>query len=371
MYSPDLAGRSTLATGQIGYRNGQGTRNARGVDLRKRWHGFCFCVGMTSTSAFSSESVAGHERTRVAQHIARAEHAARARPPRALGSLQRLVRALLLEELASYRRRARFPRNDVCRQRTPLFVDRHGTRCAMAHLLELGGERALVEKIRTTRNGARIAELADEPRLLAWLAAAGLTVSEAAAIQPAYCFQGPPTCVCSAGYTGYADKPPAVLTVIEGTLERESSDSSTVFVKISKVHGAPSDFAVGDTVSAHSPDIPPEDELLTMLIPLRTEGARDAASDELEAIPLYDDVHECRRASGRPLSLDKDRFIAALLSADCPRTLASYGPEWKRPRCRDGCSTQPGTNGDLLGSAMILLSLLATMSLRRLRSRRA
>jgi hypothetical protein len=328
---------------------------------------------MTYSYPVDAESVSGHERARVAQHIARAEQAARARPPRGLGGLQRLVRALLLAELAGYRRGGRFPHNDVSRQRTPLFVDRHGTRCAMAHLLELGGEHALVEKIRTTRNEARIAELADEPRLLAWLAAAGLSVSEAAAIQPEYCFLGPPTCVCSAGDTGHAGQPAGVLTVIEGKLERESADGSTAFVKITKLHGAASAFAVGDLVSASSPGNAPQgDASLTMLIPLRSHVARDAASDQLEAIPLYDDTFACGRASGGPLPLDKDRFIGALLSADCPQTLRAYGPEWKRQPCGEaGCSTQPGTHGDMLGSAMILLSLLASMSLRRLRSSRA
>ena len=44
----------------------------------------------------------------------------------------------------------------------------------MAHLLELGGEGALVERIARERNHARVRELVDEPRLLAWLEAAGL-----------------------------------------------------------------------------------------------------------------------------------------------------------------------------------------------------
>ena len=57
----------------------------------------------------------------------------------------------------------------------PYFVDAKGVRCAMAHLLEAGGERELVQRIARERNNAFVRDLADESRLLAWLAAAGLT----------------------------------------------------------------------------------------------------------------------------------------------------------------------------------------------------
>lgn len=327
---------------------------------------------MTLPSAHYPGSSSSHEQTRVARHIARAEDEARARRPRGLGVLQRAVRALLLGELASYRRAGRFPRNDVSREQTPLFVDRHGARCAMAHLLEISGERTLVEEIRTARNRARIAELADEPRLLAWLSAAGLSVFEAAAIQPEYCFEGPPMCVCEADAPlGSTEELSAVLTVIEGEYERQTSDGSTAFIRITRVHGAPSDLTVGETMSVHWHDYtPPQGVVLTLLVPLRTQLA--SAGAELEAIPLSDSEFQCHRATGGPLRLDKDRFIAALLSEDCPRTLRSYGREWKRQPCgADGCSTEAATAGDTLGSAMILLSLLATMGLRRLRGRRA
>ncbi|AKF09429.1 hypothetical protein DB32_006578 [Sandaracinus amylolyticus] len=118
---------------------------------------------------FASSSVA-RERERVARHIERAERAAMAQDVSSLSRLQRMVRSLLLRELAQYRRDARFPQNRGFAEPTPYFVDAEGTRCAMAHLLEVGGETELVARVARERNNAWVRELADEPRLIAWLA---------------------------------------------------------------------------------------------------------------------------------------------------------------------------------------------------------
>jgi hypothetical protein len=109
-----------------------------------------------------------------------------------------LVRKLLLEELALYREAGRFPKNRVFANAfMPCFIDGEGTRCAMAHLLEVGGASKLAAEIAATRNYAFIAELADDPRLVAWLDAAGITVGEAARIQPGYCPSPANSCICA------------------------------------------------------------------------------------------------------------------------------------------------------------------------------
>ncbi len=112
------------------------------------------------------------ERRRVQRHLRRAERSARRAPVAALDPMRRLVRALLLDELAAYRARGLFPRNLDAPGRTPVFVDALGTRCAVAHLLDASGESALVDAIAARRNLATVDELADEARLAAWLHAA-------------------------------------------------------------------------------------------------------------------------------------------------------------------------------------------------------
>ena len=68
----------------------------------------------------------------------------------------------------------------------PFFRDGHGARCAMAYLIERSGRRDLVDRIALTRNNAFIAELATDPALRVWLDSVGVSVTEAARIQPAY-----------------------------------------------------------------------------------------------------------------------------------------------------------------------------------------
>ena len=68
----------------------------------------------------------------------------------------------------------------------PFFRDGQGALCAMAYLIERSGRRDLVDRVALTRNNAFIAELANDPELRVWLDSVGLTVTEAARIQPTY-----------------------------------------------------------------------------------------------------------------------------------------------------------------------------------------
>jgi hypothetical protein len=56
----------------------------------------------------------------------------------------------------------------------------------MAYLIDRSGRRDLVDRVAATRNNAFIAELADDSALRAWLDSVGLSVTEAARIQPSY-----------------------------------------------------------------------------------------------------------------------------------------------------------------------------------------
>jgi hypothetical protein len=99
---------------------------------------------------------------------------------------QRARRAELTSWLRDYRIAAQFPVNDKFDSPTPFFRDSKGTLCAMAYLIDRSGRKDIVDKVEATRNTAYIAELADDPALIAWLDSSGLSVAEAARIQPAY-----------------------------------------------------------------------------------------------------------------------------------------------------------------------------------------
>ncbi len=98
----------------------------------------------------------------------------------------RASRAMNLERLRAYALRGEFPRNEhFPGERMPYFVDRHGTPCAVAHLMIEDGWGDAVRKIATRDNPARIGDIREGP-LLEWIRASGLTQEECALIQPPY-----------------------------------------------------------------------------------------------------------------------------------------------------------------------------------------
>lgn len=127
------------------------------------------------------------ERARIAAHLARVEVNLRATDVASLARAQRSARARNLDVLQEYRERGLFPHNHVVMgHRTPVFVDEHGTQCAVGFLIARSGRSDLTQRIARTRNLARIAELAGDPEMQDWLDLAGLTLVEAGMIQPAY-----------------------------------------------------------------------------------------------------------------------------------------------------------------------------------------
>jgi hypothetical protein len=103
---------------------------------------------------------------------------------------QRAGRATLIGWLREYREAGSFPRNDRFPDRAmPFFRDSRGVLCAMAYLIDRSGRRDLVDRVASSRNNAFIPELAGDPELRTWLDSVGLSVAEAARIQP---FYGPP-----------------------------------------------------------------------------------------------------------------------------------------------------------------------------------
>ena len=98
-----------------------------------------------------------------------------------------------------------FPHNhDFPGERRPYFVDRHGTRCAMAYLIEHAGGAALVHRVAATANNARVQELAGDPELVAWLDRNGMTADEAARVQPSYGYVAPNPRGLADPYTAWA-----------------------------------------------------------------------------------------------------------------------------------------------------------------------
>ncbi len=342
---------------------------------------------------------------RVRAHIARAETAALERNGDGLAGLtrlQRLVRTLLLEELARYRARGRFPTNrDFADRAMPYFVDGSGTRCAVAHLLEVGGASAIVARIASTRNNAWLHELTDEPELLAWLAAAGLGVGEAAAIQPSYCPSPYSACVCGDETWSplFRETPVGVLEVTVGS----ASDVPPAYrrARVDAVYGDGQGILVGAEIAVSTVG----DLGSRGLVPLfagpastgRDRGASDsgAATDAADAgrpqslgahphYPMVDGILDrCSYYDWFPARHPLDSASVASLwmagTEECARGLAARDPGWAVDSCTVGASTVEGEHGGCStpegrgplpeATVSILLAVVGVLAARRAHAR--
>lgn len=140
----------------------------------------------------STDAVLEHQRHEVARlraHFDSVDTELRLRDTPRLTPAQQANRVTLIGWLREYRDTGEFPRNDRFPEALPFFRDSRGVLCAMAYLIERSGRRDIVNLVARTRNNASIPELAGDPALGNWLDSVGLSLAEAARIQPYY---GPP-----------------------------------------------------------------------------------------------------------------------------------------------------------------------------------
>ncbi len=145
-------------------------------------------AGALAAASESEPLVAGRVRevARLEAHFDSIDGELKSRDVSRLTVAQRSRRATLTSWLRDYRNAGTFPLNDKIDGPAPFFRDSRGTLCAMAYVIDRSGRGDIVDKVETTRNNAYIAELADNLALIAWLDSSGLSVAEAARIQPAY-----------------------------------------------------------------------------------------------------------------------------------------------------------------------------------------
>ncbi|MCC6244598.1 MAG: hypothetical protein IT353_17270 [Gemmatimonadaceae bacterium] len=152
------------------------------------------------------------EKRRVQAHFDSVLRELRTSVPTRLTSTQAAGREQLIATLQGYRDRAQFPRNYDFDEQTPYFVDRKtGTRCAVAHLLESTKRHDLVARVASTNNNVRAGDLYADTAFVSWLDQHGLTIADAARIQPAY--EGDPRGPGEFGVIGYVAVGAALTTV--------------------------------------------------------------------------------------------------------------------------------------------------------------
>lgn len=136
------------------------------------------------------------DRIRIREHLGAVEAELRAVDVSHLDDAQRAARAEMLDALHDYHVAGVFPRNRHVPGRNPVFIDEEDRACAMGHLIMVSGHEDAARTIAAEQNLVRVPDI-DAVDLGPWLDAHGMTLEEAARVQPSYCFctdQDAPVC---------------------------------------------------------------------------------------------------------------------------------------------------------------------------------
>ncbi len=295
---------------------------------------------------------------RIKAHFAGALEMLEANGGAGLSAAQRSARAERIADLRKYALRGQFPKNrDFHDRMMPYFVDAAGTRCAVAHLVEQSGDADLVRKIVRNRNNQLVPELAQEPRLVAWLETQGITLAEATRIQPTYCTTWAEACLCEY----YSE---------QGVIEVEAFEDGAGAIAFRVTAAYDAKYAVGDVAD---PFYAPSAKVGDKFVGAGYGGGAYRVNDDGTV-----DMSTCQSVPGGhpPGNLPKETVIANMRGEECGTGL---GPEWTQQwggsGCEEpppeeeagGCSAAPSTAP--FGGALFFASLLIGGAI-RLRTRR-
>lgn len=125
------------------------------------------------------------DRELIQAHLSGVLSILRAAPVDQLSDVQRVSRAHMIELLDGYRIAGKFPLNYYRGERIPVFIDEHGTHCAVGYLLMMTGHDDVAQRISKNDNYVWVKDLHD-PAVPGWQEASGLSFEELALIQGAY-----------------------------------------------------------------------------------------------------------------------------------------------------------------------------------------
>jgi len=134
-------------------------------------------------------AVFSDEPARIREHLRRVSAELLSRNAGA-SDARRDKRVHLLHRLADYADARTFPQNHVLAFRNPIFIDPHGTACAVGWLMIESGHEELAVRIRDGLNTGYVREIIADPRftesVAAWAGDHGFTADELEWIQPGY-----------------------------------------------------------------------------------------------------------------------------------------------------------------------------------------
>lgn len=156
--------------------------SAHMLEINKNWTG----------KPFSNELVRFEsDDDRIQSHLLNVHQYLTTNTPKGFSAEALKNRSELLAILKNYAEAKRFPRNTGHSERTPYFIDRYNTACAVGYLVIESGYNDFAQQIKKDFNFNYITDMPQAP-LEAWAKKHGFEVWELAWIQPAYAYF-PPT----------------------------------------------------------------------------------------------------------------------------------------------------------------------------------
>jgi hypothetical protein len=121
----------------------------------------------------------------ISMHLQLVEKTLRGRSVSHLNAQQQANRTLLLNKLNGYWKAKQFPINDYLTYKSPVFIDRFGTHCAVGYLMQQSGYENLAREIDGKQKFAFVHDIKVDG-VGAWAQEQGFTIDELAWIQPGY-----------------------------------------------------------------------------------------------------------------------------------------------------------------------------------------
>ncbi|MCE3280060.1 MAG: hypothetical protein K0S44_2251 [Bacteroidetes bacterium] len=149
----------------------------------------------------------------IQMHLSLVEKTLRNKTTNELSAEQRLNRLKCLDILHNYWMKGVFPKNLYHTTRTPYFIDKFGTACAVGQLIISTGYGEFAKKVMEDNNNAYISELNScYSEINEWATTFGFTVEELSWIQPCYGSVGGTGTLnvsCNGGSNGYFSPSPS------------------------------------------------------------------------------------------------------------------------------------------------------------------
>jgi hypothetical protein len=125
------------------------------------------------------------EKELIKYHLQETEKLLRGKSVSHLTNAQQIQRAKNIDILHYYMLTSVFPINEKYEERTPCFIDKYDTYCAVGYLMKNTGGFTIANDIKATQNYSYLKNIT-HPKLMEWVENSGFTIDELALIQPGY-----------------------------------------------------------------------------------------------------------------------------------------------------------------------------------------